>query len=168
MRTYPIKLKPLEMKLKYIIPNGHLSGTTWDAKHLDSFLQDNTQNYKNEYFEKKRQLLDLKNQTLLTAGTSKSKESCIFRSKPRFSNHPSGYTLNDFPQFFSDMNDMAITQNGSKPNKNTSLPTIEIAYSQKAQKKEFDESKLEPVRLPLKCLSTSKEKRNELSDLQNN
>ena len=48
------------------------------------------------------------------------------------------------------------------------LPTIEATYLQKSKERDFDETKLEPVKLPLKNLSTSKDKRNELWDLQKN
>ena len=169
MRTYPKKLKPLETtlpeKFRNAVPNGKFSGTTWDARHLDSFLKDNTPNYKHEYLDRKQQLLDLKNQTLLSSGTSKSKESCIFVAKPRFTDEPSGYPTNDFHQFFSDLNTLAITQNRYRP---INFPTIENAYKEQAKNKNFDENKLEPVQLPVKSLSTSKDKQKELWDLQNN
>lgn len=131
MRAHPKKLKPLETtlpeKFRNEIPNGKFSGTTWDARHLDSFLKDNTPNYKVEYLEKKKQLLDLKNLTLLSSGTSKSKESCVFVAKPRFTDGLSGYPTNDFHQFFSDLNALAIMQNRYRP---INFLTIENAYKE--------------------------------------
>ena len=174
MHSYPKKLKPLDLtlheKFKYIIPNGKLSGSTWDAKHLDNFLQDNTRNYKFEYYQRKKEQLDNKNLTLLSAGTAKSKENCIFHSKPRFTDNYLDYTLNNFPQFFTELSSLALPQqkNNSLLKKIETLPTIEDSYLHKAQMKEFDEKKLEPLQFPKSTLSSSKEKRSELFDLQKN
>lgn len=172
MKSSSHKFQPLDLtlqeKFKKIIPNGTLSGTTWDAYHLDSFLKTNTQNYKAEYFIKKKKLLENKNLTLLSTGSNKSKESCIFRAKPRFTETCNDSSFNNFHQFYSELNALALTQADANLIKIENLPTIEDAYAQKAQVKEFKDSKLEPVKFPPANLSTSKEKRNELFDLQKN
>ena len=168
------KLKPLQTttiidKFKNVIPNGKLSGQTWDAKHLDNFLRDNTPNYKQDYLEKKQILIDIKNQTLLSAATNKSKESCIFRSKPRFSDNLADYSPNNFPQFFSDLNTFAINEkNNCFTTKIASLPTIEDAYTRQAHIKEFNEERLEPVKFPIPNITSSRERRKELYDFQIN
>lgn len=106
------KLDPLVLtfpeRMHLSEPNAKLSGWTFDAKHLDSFLQNHNTPQNNEYFLKKQRLIDQKNQTILS---NKSKESCIFRSKPRFDPSPE-----TFPEFFSEVNAMALTPEASVSN----------------------------------------------------
>lgn len=107
-------------KLHLLEPNAKLVGSTFDATHLDKFLKTHFSDYQKDFFLKKQAAADQKNQTLLT---NKSKESCIFKSKPRFDPVPES-----FRDFFSKINEMALTPNTSI-HLETGASSIEEKYS---------------------------------------